>query len=129
MKDLLDAARAVRENAYAPYSGYKVGAALRDGEGRIHVGANVENAAFPLGFCAEAAAIGALVAAGGTVITELLVMAEGTALVTPCGGCRQRIREFAGPATPIHLAEPGGVRETTTLDALLPRAFGPAQFR
>jgi cytidine deaminase len=129
MKDLLEAALAARDHAYAPYSGYRVGAALRDGKGRIHAGANVENAAYPLGLCAEAAAIAAMVAGGGTAIAELLVVAEGGALVTPCGGCRQRIREFAGPATPIHLAEPGEVRATVTLGALLPMSFGPDQFR
>ena len=125
MTDLLGAALAARDHAYAPYSGYRVGAALRDGEGRIHAGANVENAAYPLGICAEAAAIAAMIAQGGRVIAEVLVGAEGGALVTPCGGCRQRIREFAEPATPIHLAEPGGVRRTVTLAQLLPMSFGP----
>jgi cytidine deaminase len=129
MTDLLAAALAARDHAYAPYSGYRVGAALRDGEGRIHAGANVENAAYPLGICAEAAAIAAMVARGGRVIAELLVVAEGGALVTPCGGCRQRIREFAGPATPIRLAEPGGVRRSMTLAELLPISFGPDHLR
>jgi cytidine deaminase len=129
MTDLLDAANAARARAHAPYSGYRVGAALRDGDGRIHAGANVENAAYPLGLCAEAAAIAAMVTAGGTAIAEFLVVAEGAALVTPCGGCRQRIREFAEPATPIHLAEPGAVLATVTLGALLPMSFGPDHIR
>ena len=129
MTDLLEAALAARDHAHAPYSGYRVGAAVRDRDGRIHAGANVENAAYPLGLCAEAAAIAAMVTAGGTAIAEMLVVAEGGQLVTPCGGCRQRIREFAGPATSIHLAEPGGVLATVTLGALLPMSFGPDHIR
>jgi cytidine deaminase len=126
---LLQAALAARSRAYAPYSGFKVGAALRDAEGRIHVGCNVENAAFPQGQCAEAGAIGAMVAAGGTAIAEVLVVADGRETVTPCGGCRQRLVEFADPATPVHLAAPEGVRATVTLGELLPRAFGSRQVK
>jgi cytidine deaminase len=129
MDDLLKAALTARGHAHAPYSGYAVGAALRDGAGRIHAGANVENAAYPLGLCAETAAIAAMVTAGGTEIAELLIVAEGRSLVTPCGGCRQRIREFAAAATPIHLADPGGVRRTVTLADLLPMSFGPEHIR
>jgi cytidine deaminase len=122
---LVAAAAAVRANAHAPYSRFKVGAAIRDDEGRIHVGANVENAAYPQGLCAEAAAIGAMVAAGARRIREVAVVADGPALCAPCGGCRQRIREFASAQTVIHLCGPEGVRRSITLGELLPLAFGP----
>ena len=120
---LIAAAAAVRENAYAPYSRLKVGAALRAEDGRIYVGANVENAAYPEGLCAEAAAIAAMVAAGARQIQALAVAVEGAAPTPPCGGCRQRIAEFAVPETPIHLAASGGARLSLTLGALLPGAF------
>lgn len=123
--DLLAAARAARANAYAPYSNFSVGAAVRAEDGRIFAGANVENAAFPVGTCAEAGAIAAMIAAGGRRITDALVFGAGPELVTPCGACRQRLREFAGPETVIHVADENGVRETFTLGALLPEAFGP----
>lgn len=124
-EELLTAARSARDRAHAPYSGFKVGAAVRATDGSVHVGANVENAAYPEGICAEAAAIAAMVMAGQRRIAELLVIAEGSKPVTPCGGCRQKIREFAGPDTPIHLANLDGALESTTLDALLPMSFGP----
>jgi cytidine deaminase len=124
--DLFAAALAVRERAYAPYSQYLVGAALRDEAGAIHVGANVENAAYPQSQCAEASAIGVLVAAGGHKVTEALVIADGSlGLPSPCGACRQRLREFAAPETPIHLAGLAGVIRTVTLGDLLPLSFGP----
>lgn len=125
--DLVDGARAAMERAYVPYSHFRVGAALRaDGPGGpVHVGANVENAAYPQTQCAEASAIGVLVAAGGTRITEVAVMAD-TPLVTPCGGCRQRLAELAGADTPVHLCGPEGVRRTVTLGALLPLSFEAA---
>ncbi|XYD11259.1 cytidine deaminase [Methylobacterium sp. NMS12] len=122
---LFEAARAVRGRAHAPYSRFPVGAALRDERGAIHAGCNVENAAYPVGTCAEAGAIAAMVAAGGRRIAAILVCGDGAGLVTPCGACRQRIREFAGPDTPIHAAGPGGVARTFTLAALLPESFGP----
>ncbi|MDB5361957.1 MAG: cytidine deaminase [Rhodospirillales bacterium] len=122
--DLLQAALAARAHAHAPYSGFKVGAALRATDGSIHAGCNVENAAFPQGQCAEATAIGVMIAAGVTRITEILVVADGPEMVSPCGGCRQRLVEFADPATPVHLAGPEGVRATVSLGDLLPRAFG-----
>ena len=100
---LIQAALSVRERAYAPYSDFKVGAAIRDENGAVHTGANVENAAFPLSQCAEASAIGAMIAAGGREIREIAVVGRGNALCTPCGGCRQRIREFATPLTPVHV--------------------------
>ena len=122
---LLAAARAVRERAHAPYSRFRVGAALRDEHGTIHAGCNVENAAYPVGTCAEAGAIAAMVASGGLRIAEILVCGDGAGLVTPCGACRQRIREFAGPDTPIHAATPDGIARTFTLAELLPESFGP----
>lgn len=124
--DLYPVARAVRERAHAPYSGYLVGAALRDEQGRVHAAANVENAAYPQSQCAEASAIGVLVAAGGRTITEVLVVAdERPGVPTPCGACRQRIREFASLETPVHLAGLAGVIRTVTLGDLLPMSFGP----
>jgi cytidine deaminase len=124
--DLFAAALAVRERAYAPYSQYLVGAALRDEAGAIHLGANVENAAYPQSQCAEASAIGVMIAAGGRKITEVVVIADGyLGIPTPCGACRQRLREFATPETPIHLAVPAGVIRTLTLGDLLPLSFGP----
>lgn len=124
--DLYAAALAVRERAYAPYSQYLVGAALRDEQGRIHAGANVENAAYPQSQCAEASAIGVLVAAGGHRITEALVIADGSlGLPSPCGACRQRLREFTSLEAPIHLAGLAGVIRTVTLGDLLPLSFGP----
>jgi len=122
--DLLQAALAARTHAHAPYSGFKVGAALRADDGSIHAGCNVENAAFPQGQCAEATAIGVMIARGATRIAEILVVADGPETVSPCGGCRQRLVEFADPATPVHLAGPEGVRATVSLGELLPRAFG-----
>jgi cytidine deaminase len=124
--DLYAAALAVRERAYAPYSEYLVGAALRDEAGRIHAGANVENAAYPQSQCAEASAIGVMVAAGGRRITEALVVADGSlGLPSPCGACRQRLREFTSLEASIHLAGLTGVIRTVTLGDLLPLSFGP----
>ncbi|CAM3247456.1 MULTISPECIES: cytidine deaminase [Methylobacterium] len=122
---LFEAARAVRARAHAPYSRFRVGAALRDERGAIHAGCNVENAAYPVGTCAEAGAIAAMIAGGGRRIAAILVCGDGAGLVTPCGACRQRIREFAGPDTPIHAAGPERVAKTFTLEELLPESFGP----
>lgn len=122
---LLAAARSARERAHAPYSNFQVGAAVLDDQGRIHAGCNVENAAYPLGACAEANAIASFVMAGGGRVAAILVLGEGDRLVTPCGGCRQRIREFADPDTPILVADPRRVREQFTLAELLPHSFGP----
>jgi cytidine deaminase len=122
---LFEAARAAQEAAYAPYSGFRVGAALRTGSGGLFVGCNVENASFPVGICAEAGAIAGMVAAGERVIAEMLVIGDGEELVTPCGACRQRIREFAAPDTPIHVADQTGIRASFTQSSLLPHSFGP----
>jgi cytidine deaminase len=125
LQALFDAAAAARRCAYAPYSGFAVGAALRVPSGAIFAGTNVENAAYPVGTCAEAGAIAAMVAAGERRIAEMLVLGDGAALTTPCGACRQRIREFAMPDVKIHVAGPDGIRAAFTLEALLPEAFGP----
>lgn len=125
LDDLFTAAKAAQARAHVPYSRFPVGAAIRDESGRIHAGANVENAAYPQGSCAEAAAITRMVVEGGARIAEILVIGPGDVLCTPCGGCRQRIREFARPDTPIHVAGPDGVRRSFTLDELLPHSFGP----
>ena len=115
----------MQARAYVPYSRFRVGAALATPSGAVFAGCNVENAAYPVGCCAEASAISAMVGAGETAIAAILVVGDGDGLVTPCGACRQRIREFAGPATPIHVAGPAGVRASFTLEALLPESFGP----
>lgn len=122
---LFDAARTIQARAYAPYSRFKVGAAIATPDGQIFTGCNVENAAYPVGSCAEAGAISAMIAGGGNRIGEIVVMGEGETLCTPCGGCRQRIREFAAPDTRIHVAGPEGIRKSFTLDELLPFSFGP----
>ena len=123
MNDLFDAARAAFANAHAPYSSFRVGAAVRGASGKVFAGANVENASYPEGNCAEASAIAAMVAAGERQITEALVIAAGARLCTPCGGCRQRLAEFAGPEVPVHLCDPSGLRATVTLGDLLPLSF------
>ena len=120
---LLQAAEQAMRAAYAPYSGFRVGAALRAGGGGIYTGANVENAAYPQGQCAEASALGALVAAGEREVTAAAVVAERAELCPPCGGCRQRLAELSRPETPIHLGRPGGPRRTVSLGELLPMAF------
>jgi len=122
---LMDAAREVRERAYAPYSKFKVGAALRSEDGQVFAGCNVENVAYPEGTCAEAGAIAAMVAAGERTIVEVVVVTDGATPGTPCGGCRQRIREFAGPATWVHSVSSTGVVVSTTVAELLPHSFGP----
>ena len=128
-KRLLDAARAACERAHAPYSRFLVGAAVLDDEERVHAGCNVENAAYPLGTCAEAAAIAAMVAAGGKRLRAVLVVGESRELVTPCGGCRQRIREFADAGTPVLIAEADRVLAQFTLAELLPHSFGPENLK
>ena len=122
---LFAAASAAMERAYAPYSKFQVGAAILAGNGRIYSGCNVENAAYPNGNCAETSAIAAMVLDGAQQIREIAVIGRGDLLTTPCGGCRQRIREFAGPETKIHVCGPEGLRRTFTRDELLPKSFGP----
>ncbi|HEY1566370.1 MAG TPA: cytidine deaminase [Solirubrobacteraceae bacterium] len=121
---LLRAADAVMRTAYAPYSDFKVGAAVRARTGAIYAGPNVENVAYPQGQCAEASALGALVAAGETAITAVAVVAEKVEVCPPCGGCRQRLAEFGSPDTPVYLGRPGATPQATTLAELLPLSFG-----
>jgi cytidine deaminase len=123
--DLLQAARAAQTHAYAPYSNFKVGAAVIDEHGRVHAGCNVENAAYPEGVCAEAGAFSAMVLGGGTRVRALAVVGDGAGLVTPCGGCRQKLREFAAADTPVLVADRHQLRATFTLAQLLPDSFGP----
>lgn len=129
VSQLHKAASAARKNSYSPYSNFKVGAALLGADGKIYAAANVENAAYPQSQCAEASAIGVMVAAGCTEIKEVLVIAEapGPDPVSPCGGCRQRLNEFAAPGVVIHMANEAGVQGTITLGELLPHSFGPKQ--
>ena len=122
---LVAAATEARDRAHAPYSRFHVGAALRAEDGSIHAGANVENAAYPQGQCAEASAIGVLVASGRTRAVEAAVISDGEAVCVPCGGCRQRLREFMPLDARIHLCARDGERRTMTLEELLPMSFGP----
>ena len=122
---LFDAARAAQASAYAPYSRFKVGAALRTPGGAVFAGGNVENASYPEGVCAETSAISAMALAGERRIAEICVVGAGDELCTPCGGCRQRLREFADAGTLVHVAGPQGVRRTFRLSELLPESFGP----
>ena len=125
-EDMLALARAVQEKAYAPYSGFFVGACLRTDSGELYAACNVENAAYPQSQCAEASAIGAMIAGGARRIVEVLVIGGGDDLCTPCGGCRQRLNEFASDDVPIHVCGPEGLRKTVTLGELLPYSFGPS---
>ena len=125
---LWDAARRVRAHAHAPYSRFAVGAAVLDEQGQVHAGCNVENAAYPQGWCAETSALAAMVSAGGRRVQALLVVGEAADPVTPCGGCRQKLREFAADDVPVHLCGPDGLHRTVTLGQLLPMSFGPQQF-
>ncbi|MCX7339214.1 MAG: cytidine deaminase [Hyphomicrobiales bacterium] len=122
---LFDAAKAAQARAYVPYSRFRVGAAVRAANGIVYAGCNVENAAYPVGNCAEASAIAAMVMAGETRILEALVIGDGAGLCTPCGGCRQRLREFGAPRIKVHIADSDRVKRTFTLDELLPFSFGP----
>lgn len=122
---LWDAALKVRAHAHAPYSRFAVGAAVLDEQGRVHAGCNVENAAYPQGWCAETSALAAMVAAGGRHVRAVLVVGEAAEPVTPCGGCRQKLREFAADDCPVIAADGQGVRGRFTLGQLLPVSFGP----
>ena len=124
--DLLAAATAVRLNAHAPYSRFKVGAAIRAASGTVYSGCNVENVAYPEGTCAEAGAIAAMVAAGDTVIAEVLVIADCPSPVPPCGGCRQKLAEFAAPDVRVTLCTTDGATKVMTVADLLPGSFSAA---
>ena len=120
---LIEQARAVRENAHAPYSKFKVGAAVQAASGAVYVGCNVENVAYPEGTCAEAGAIAAMVAAGETQIASVAVIADSPTPVSPCGGCRQKIAEFAAGDVVVTLATTDGIEKSMTVADLLPGAF------
>jgi cytidine deaminase len=121
---LLEAARKAMARAHAPYSRFQVGAAILADDGNIYAGCNVENAAYPEGWCAETTAIGAMVTGGGKQIGEIVVVGSGKEFTTPCGGCRQRIAEFGTADTPVHICGPEGLRRTFRLGELLPASFG-----
>lgn len=130
LAQLLAASLAARGFSHSPYSGYAVGAAVLDEQGRIHKGANIENAAYPQGWCAEASALTAMVMAGGKQARAVLVTGPGPEVITPCGGCRQKLREFALPEELLVIAgDPGGVRAQWTLAELLPHSFGPEHLK
>ena len=122
---LKQAALTIRENAYAPYSGFQVGVALRSSSGEVYTGVNVENAAYPEGTCAEAGAIARMIAAGDRKITAVYVVADGAEPVPPCGGCRQKLAEFSAPDVPVTMATISGIEKTLTVAQLLPGAFTP----
>lgn len=123
--DLFDAANAVLCNAYAPYSHFSVAASVRAENGEIFVGCNVENAAFPMGLCAEIGAISALFTKGYRRITEILILVSSRKLCPPCGACRQRFLECAALGTVVHLCTTQGEYQQITLGELFPHAFGP----
>ncbi|MEX0299762.1 MAG: cytidine deaminase [Kordiimonas sp.] len=122
---------AALENAYAPYSRHPVGAAIIANDGNIYAGCNVENAAYPLGQCAESTAIGNMVLHGGSAISHIIIVGPGTEACTPCGGCRQKIREFAGEkGAPVTICDrDGNILLETDSAALLPYAFGPENIK
>lgn len=121
--ELFEAAREAMGKAHAPYSRFPVGAAIRDTDGNIHAGANIEVISFPEGWCAETTAIGHMIMAGASRIAEVAVIAKKLDLCSPCGGCRQRLAEFSDPGTLIHLCDAEGVKKTVRMDELLPLAF------
>ena len=126
---MLDLARRALAQAHAPYSRFRVGACVRAASDRLYAGCNVENACYPVGQCAEASAIGAMVTAGDRAIVEVVLVTERAEPCSPCGRCRQQLSEFAGADTPVHLCGPEGLRNRVTLGQLLPLAFGPDSFR
>jgi cytidine deaminase len=121
--DLFEAARAAMSLAHAPYSKFTVGAAIRAEDGKIYAGANIENLSFPQGWCAEPTAISQMIMGGARKIVEMAVIAEKLPLCPPCGGCRQKIAEFATAKTPIYLCDETGVKKTMTMEELLPHSF------
>lgn len=125
MDEMLQMARDAMDRAYVPYSHFRVGAAIRAQSGKLYAGCNIENAAYPAGSCAEQGAVSAMVLGGDDKIAEIVVMGDGENLVSPCGSCRQRIREFATPQTVVHICDRNGVRKSMLLSELLPVSFGP----
>lgn len=129
LDEMLQMARDAMDRAYAPYSKFSVGAVIKAESGRLYAGCNVENASYPAGSCAEQGAISAMVLGGDSKIREMVVMGNGENLVSPCGSCRQRIREFADSDAVIHICDRNGVRKTMTLGELLPVSFGPENLK
>ena len=129
LDEMLQMARDAMDRAYAPYSKFSVGAVIKAESGRLYAGCNVENASYPAGSCAEQGAISAMVLGGDSKILEMVVMGNGENLVSPCGSCRQRIREFADSDAVIHICDRNGVRKTMTLGELLPVSFGPENLK
>jgi len=123
--EMIAQGRLMMDRAHAPYSNFRVGAVLKGANGKLYAGCNVENASYPESCCAESSAISVMVADGEKKIAEVLVMADADDLVTPCGGCRQKLREFASDTVPVYLCGPDGLRHTVTLGDLLPLSFGP----
>jgi len=123
LQKMIDLATAAHRNAHAPYSGFHVGACIRTTNGNFYAGCNIENAAYPESQCAEATAIGMMIADGDREIAEIVVTGDGEHLCTPCGGCRQRLSEFTDPETPVHICGPDGLRQTVSMGELLPYAF------
>ena len=121
--DLFEAATEAMGKAYAPYSKFPVGAALRTSDGRIFSGCNIEVASYPEGWCAETTALGHYIMGGGGTITEIAVVAARMARITPCGGGRQRLAEFTDPSTRLHLCDETGIAETVTMGDILPYGF------
>jgi cytidine deaminase len=126
-RELREAALAARDHSYSPYSNYQVGAALRTTDGAVFAACNVENVAFPEGVCAEGGAISMMVVGttGVPTIAEVVVVTAGDTPGSPCGGCRQKIREFSDDATVVHTTTVGGAVATFTMEQLLPSSFGP----
>ena len=122
---MLETAREVREKAYAPYSKFLVGVCIKAKNGKLYSGCNIENASYGLTHCAEATAISAMITDGEREISEVVVVGTGELICSPCGGCRQRFREFAPLDTPIHMFSESGEQKTMTLSELLPESFGP----
>ena len=121
--ELFEAAKKAMQFSHSPYSKFPVGAAIRADDGNVYLGANIENLSFPQGWCAEPSAISAMIMGGAKKITEMAVIAEKLALCPPCGGCRQKIAEFATPETRIYLCDEVGVQKVMTMEELLPFSF------
>ncbi|WP_367274862.1 cytidine deaminase [uncultured Maritimibacter sp.] len=126
-KSLMELAVEARDHAYAPYSHFKVGAAIRAASGKVYQGVNVENAAYPEGTCAEAGAIAAMILGGDTEIAEVAVVGDAPAPVTPCGGCRQKLAEFAPKGVVVTMGTTQGGELVQRIEELIPHAFAAAQ--
>ena len=120
---LFQTAKEASLNSFSPYSNFPVGAAILADDGNIYKGCNVENISYPIGICAESGAIAAMICGGGKKIIEMVVFAPTDKLISPCGACRQRIKEFADKQTPIHLADKNGIQKSFTIEELLPFSF------